>query len=49
MSATEYRALMFGMFGVFTGHFITKLCNQQVQVIEHHENIYVSKIGQGEA
>jgi hypothetical protein len=29
--------------------FITKLCKQQAKVIEHHENIHVRNIGQGEA
>jgi hypothetical protein len=28
--------------------YITKLCMQQAQVIQHHENIYVRNIGQGE-
>jgi hypothetical protein len=29
--------------------FITKLCRQQAQVIQHHEIIHVRNIGQGEA
>jgi hypothetical protein len=29
--------------------FITKLCKQQAKVIQHHENIHVRNIGQGEA
>jgi hypothetical protein len=29
--------------------YITKLCRQQAQVIQHHENIHVRNIGQGEA
>jgi hypothetical protein len=29
--------------------YITKLCSQQAQVIQHHENIHVRNIGQGEA
>jgi hypothetical protein len=29
--------------------YITKLCWQQAQVIQHHENILVRNIGQGEA
>jgi hypothetical protein len=30
-------------------NYITKLCRQQAQVIQHHENIHVRNIGQGEA
>jgi hypothetical protein len=29
--------------------YITKLCRQQAQVIQHHENIHVRNTGQGEA
>jgi hypothetical protein len=29
--------------------FLTKLCKQQAKVIQHHENIHVHNIGQGEA
>jgi hypothetical protein len=29
--------------------YITKLCRQQAQVIQHHENIHIRNIGQGEA
>jgi hypothetical protein len=29
--------------------YIAKLCRQQAQVIQHHENIHVRNIGQGEA
>jgi hypothetical protein len=29
--------------------YITKLCRQQAQVIQHHENIHIHNIGQGEA
>jgi hypothetical protein len=29
--------------------YITKLCRQQAQVIQHHENIHVRNIGQDEA
>jgi hypothetical protein len=29
--------------------FITKLCKQQARVIQHHQNIHVRNIGQGEA
>jgi hypothetical protein len=29
--------------------FKTKLCKQQAKVIQHHENIHVRNIGQGEA
>jgi hypothetical protein len=29
--------------------YITKLCRQQAQVIQNHENIHVRIIGQGEA
>jgi hypothetical protein len=29
--------------------YITKLCRQQAQVIQNHENIHVRNIGQGEA
>jgi hypothetical protein len=29
--------------------YITKLCRQQAQVIQYHENIHVRNIGQGEA
>jgi hypothetical protein len=28
--------------------YITKLCRQQAQINQHHENIYVRNIGQGE-
>jgi hypothetical protein len=30
-------------------HYITKLCRQQAQIIQHHDNIHVRNIGQGEA
>jgi hypothetical protein len=29
--------------------YITKLCTQQAQVIQHHENTHVRNIGQSEA
>jgi hypothetical protein len=29
--------------------FITKLCKQQAKIIQHHENIHVRNIWQGEA
>jgi hypothetical protein len=29
--------------------YITKLCRQQVEVIQNHENEHVCSIGQGEA
>jgi hypothetical protein len=29
-------------------HYITKLCRQQAQVIQHHENTHVHNIGQGD-
>jgi hypothetical protein len=29
--------------------FITTLCRQQAQVVQHHENIHVRNIGRGEA
>jgi hypothetical protein len=28
---------------------ITKLCRQQAQVIQHHDNVHVCNVGQGEA
>jgi hypothetical protein len=34
---------------MYTYDSITKLCRQQAQVIQHHENINVRNIGQGEA
>jgi hypothetical protein len=30
------------------GVFITKLCKQQAKIIQHHKNIHVGNIGQGE-
>jgi len=33
----------------YTYHFITKLCRQQAEVIQIHENINVRNIGQSEA
>jgi hypothetical protein len=30
-------------------NYITKLCRQQAQAIQHHENAHVRNIGQGEA
>jgi hypothetical protein len=29
--------------------FITKVCKQQVKLIQHHENIHICNTGQGEA
>jgi hypothetical protein len=29
-------------------NYITKLCRQQVQVIQNHENAHIKNIGQGE-
>jgi hypothetical protein len=34
---------------LYVNDYITKLCRQQAQVIQNHENIHVRNIGQGEA
>jgi hypothetical protein len=34
---------------IYVYDFITKLCKQQVKVIQHQEDIHVRNIGQGEA
>jgi hypothetical protein len=33
----------------FIYDFITELCRQQAKIIQNHENVNVSNIGQGEA
>jgi hypothetical protein len=34
---------------LYVHNYITKLCRQQVEVIQNHENEHVRRIGQGEA
>jgi hypothetical protein len=36
-------------FNKYAYDYVTKLCRQQAEVIQNHENEYVRSIGQGEA
>jgi hypothetical protein len=37
------------MHAMRTSHYVTKLCSQQAEVIQNHENINVRDNGKGEA